>query len=183
MFNLPIGNPLTWKQNSITSRTYTLKQDEQPLAHLYYTGTFNNEALVHLPTNDKNDWLLRFDRQGVFNTMITSKATNAAIPATKPMKLNWSGKGEVVLGNGRSFRWHPLDTLHTQWGFLDEQRNVAIEFKQCAWTTGGKIIIHDNSLKAGELNLLTTLGWYKSIHHTQEMMAVAVAVFVIIIAI
>jgi hypothetical protein len=182
MLDLPIGKQLTWKQDSLTSRAYTLKSNEQPVVQLHYTGAFNNEALVRPPGAAESDWLLKFDRQGMITPTVTSKTTDAAIPGTEPMTLDWLGKGEVTLENGRSFRWQPLNSWHTEWGFLDENGRAVIECKQNHWFNGGSVLIHDNDLKAGELNLLTTLGWYKSINYTYEMTAVFVVLLVAIIA-
>jgi hypothetical protein len=181
MLDLPVGQKLGWKQDNLTRRTYTLRRGEQAVAQLNYTGAFNNEALVR-PTAE-SDWLLKFDRKGMFSPTVTSKTTDATIPGTEPMTLDWVGKGEVRLENGRAFRWQPLNAWHTEWGFLDENGRTVIECKQNHWFTGGSILIHDNDLKSGELTLLATLGWYKSINYTYEMTAVFVILLAVIIAI
>ena len=109
------------------------------------------------------------------------KATDTAVPDMQPMQLDWLGKGELRLVNGRSYRWQPLDTWHTEWGFEDENGRVVIEFKQNTWSGGGSFVVNDNSLKAAELNLLANLGWYKSINHAQEMASLFIIIVVVVV--
>ena len=114
---------------------------------------------------------------------MTGKATDTAVPDMQPMRLDWLGKRELVLANGRFYRWKPLDNWHNRWGFQDEDGRIIIEFKQNAWSGGGSFVVNDNSLKASELNLLASMGWYKSINHAQEMAAIFVIIMAVVVLI
>lgn len=103
-FSKLLYEPLVWKADGVFKSSYTLYNDEEPLAHFRQeSGLFSSDASIYL--HDAKEPLFIFRPKGVFNRHIDVESDDIDFEAAKIKPLKWGGGVTVDFLNGNSYIW------------------------------------------------------------------------------
>ena len=85
------------------------------------------------------------------------------------------GGGQLLLPDGRSYRWKMTSFWGSRWAFLDNSDRplVSIRPRNRVFRTGSEVEIAPGALRMPELPVLVLLGWYLLLRINQDSAAAA----------
>jgi hypothetical protein len=106
-------NTLVWKQPKWSSDHFELMGGQQVVGELWWTKCLSDQAVARY---GGSTWL--FDRPGFFRDRVVAVERGSGAPAAS-FAFGWLKDGELVLADGRSFRWFRTKVLGLAWALVD----------------------------------------------------------------
>lgn len=148
------GRSLAWVETQKFPRSYQLLADGDLFATMHWESIWKSRALAQAADAR---WAL--EHQGFFHNRVEiSEAGSGAVLAT--FKSGWAGKGQLLLPDGRQFRWGRPSFWATDMAFRDERGSILLRYKTRLLSTGSQVLIEPIAFGMRELPLLVLLGWY-----------------------
>jgi hypothetical protein len=155
---------LVWTQPKWIADRFELRAGEEVLGELYWTKCLSDQAVARY---GNSTWIL--DRRGFFRDRVV-----AIEPGTKELAASftfgWLQDGDLVLADGRSFRWYRTKIFDTAWALVDNADGAVFEIRLGADWFKRKAAVRlwpDAKAKPG-LGLLLSLGMYLAICTMQD---------------
>jgi hypothetical protein len=165
---------LMWKQTAWGARSFTLGSGDGLVAVLYWPRLLSQHAVAE---SMYGTWYL--DRLGFLRRRtVVSEPESGRELAT--FEQGWLGNGDLVLADGRVFRWFRTRAFRAFWALADGNEQVVLEVQSgLRWfKTEADVVLHVSPTVMPELPLLIVTTWYIAFSHMQDAAAAAAVVSV-----
>lgn len=163
---------LQWSQPKWSVDRFELHAGGELLGELYWTKCMSDQAIARC---SKSSWVL--DRRGFFrDRVVVLKSDSQALAAS--FQFDWLMDGELLVANGRSFRWSRTKLLEPAWTLIDEAGTAIFEIQlRFMWFKHEATIrLWADQRTTPGLDLLLSMGMYLAMITMQdETVAVAAA--------
>jgi hypothetical protein len=112
---------LLWKQPKWAVDYYELRAGEDLLGELYWTKCLSDQAIARC---DGSTWVL--DRRGFFRDRVVATAPGSEQPVAS-FDFEWLKDGDLILTDGRSFRWYRTKVFGSAWALVGEAGGAVFE--------------------------------------------------------
>jgi hypothetical protein len=165
------GTTLKWKQPKWSVDRFELRSDGRVLGELYWTKCLSDQAVA---CYGESIWIL--DRRGFFRDRVVALEPSSKAPEAS-FTFECLKDGDLILADGRSFRWYRTKIFDTAWALVDSAGGAVFEihlgmdwFKYQA-----TVRLWPDARAIPELGLLLCLGMYLSVCTMQDYAAGALA--------
>ena len=170
-FSKLLNEPLVWKSDGLFKSSYTLYDDEQPIAHFRQeSGMFKSDASIYLAEADEP--LFIFRPKGVINTRVDVESSDIDFEAAKLKPLKWGGGITITFLNGNEYVWKSANMWGYTWLLKTADGLKIAKLELETWGRYGTITVVSDAPAPAELNLLIFAGWTQYLF---EMQAAAAA--------
>jgi hypothetical protein len=166
-----IKTTLLWKQPKWAVEHYELWAGEDQLGELYWTKCLSDQAIARC---GGLTWTL--DRRGFFrDRAVAVEAGSEALAAS--FTFEWLKDGDLVLADGRSFRWYRTKVFGNAWALVDKAGGAVFEIHLgMNWFKRLAIVrLWPDVQRMPGLGLLLCLGLYLGICTEQDAAGAVVA--------
>lgn len=174
-FNQYVHFPLTWKQNGIFKRGWTLYQDDRPLLELRQDrGAFRSDCTVYV----EGIRLCMLRETGVFKRQIVVESDDLALTTGKIAINGWRNTFEISFPEtGNQYVWKKPSVFRSERLLLDPEQpdDPLATMTRNTWSTGGTITIHDGNRPNEEIAVLILAGLFEEILEIQRAAAATAA--------
>ncbi|HEY3570429.1 MAG TPA: hypothetical protein VGP73_21040 [Thermoanaerobaculia bacterium] len=163
---------LSWQQPQAFKCAYELRAGDELLGALRKTRKFGAAMEAEI-----GGTRYTFEPAGFFRSRVTVREAGAAgEPAV--FQSGFCGGGQLLLPDGRSYRWKMTSFWGSRWTFLDDSDRplVSLRPRNRVFRTGSEVEIAPGALRMPELPVLVLLGWYLLLRINQESAAAAAVI-------
>jgi hypothetical protein len=160
---------LVWHQPKWSADRYELRAGQEVLGELYWTKFLSDQATARC---DGSTWVL--DRRGFFRGRVIATEPGSERVVAR-LDFEWLKDGNLILADGRSFRWWRTKIFDTAWALADGAGGEVFEIHLgMKWfKVQATVRLGPEARAIPELGLLLCLGMYLSVCTMQDYAAVA----------
>jgi hypothetical protein len=155
---------LVWTQPKWSTDRLELRVGEEALGELYWTKCFSDQAVARC---GGSTWIL--DRRGCFRDRVVAVEAGSGTLAAS-FTFEWMKDGDLVLADGRSWRWYRTKVFDTAWAMVDESGAAVFEIHLAMrwFKRQATVRLWPDAHAIPELGLLLCLGMYLSVCTLQD---------------
>ncbi|HET9211305.1 MAG TPA: hypothetical protein VFR03_12940 [Thermoanaerobaculia bacterium] len=153
-----------WQQPQAFKCEYELRAGDELLGAIRKTRRFSAAMEAEI-----GDTRFTFEPAGFFRSRVAVREADAAgEPAV--FQAGFCGGGQLLLPDGRSYRWKMTSFWGSRWAFLDDSDRPLVSFRprNRVFRTGAGVEIGPGALRMPELPVLVLLGWYLLLRIRQD---------------
>lgn len=158
---------LSWQQPQAFKCEYELRAGDELLAALRKTRKFGAAMDAEIGATR-----FKFEPAGFFRSRVAVREAGAAgEPAV--FQAGFCSGGQLLLPDGRSYRWKMTSFWGSRWAFLDDSDRPVVGFttRNRFLRAGCDVEIVPGALARPELPVLILLGWYLLLRMREEKAA------------
>ena len=166
-----VATTLEWKQPKWSLDRFELKAGAQVLGELYWTKCLSDQAVAR---SGQSTWVL--GRRGFFrDRLVAVEPGTEAVAAS--FTFGWLKDGDLVLADGRSFRWYRTRLLDSVWALAVKAGGAVFEIHPgMNWLKREATVRLSPDVRAMPgLSLLLCLGMYLALCTMQDEAGAVVA--------
>jgi len=169
-FNQLLHEPLTWKNDDIWGRTYTLRHGDTVLAHLEQDqGLFKSDASIYVPDEEKALYIFR--PKGILNRRLEVESSDIDFVPAKLIPHTWSDGVTIHFSSGNQYEWNKTDFWGRTWQLTTAEGVTIATQKLGTWSNKGIFTILSDAPAPAELTQLIFAGWVEMILELQAAAA------------
>jgi hypothetical protein len=161
---------LSWQQPRAMKAEYELRAGDELLATLSKSGAFGTPMDAEIGASR-----FTLKTEGFLRSRITVREAGATGEPAAFGRNGFLGGGQLVLPDGRSYRWKRTSFWGGRWAFLDDSDRSLVSFtsRNRFLRAGCDVEIAPGVLARPELPVLVVLGWYLLLRVQEDSAAAA----------
>jgi len=144
-----MGQELRWVHPRVFRREYEFYAGDELVATLRWPKAFSSQAFAEAADGR---WIIK--RDGFFRTKIVICTADEDMTIAT-VKRSMSGKGTLMLADGRGYKWTSTSFWRGEWGWFTDEGMPLLRFKR-----GKRVEVEPQAFSLPEVSLLALVGFY-----------------------